>query len=421
MKNPADVIVVGGGASGMMAAIRAAECGASVLLLEGGKRPGRKILMTGNGRCNYTNRRMKNDCFRSRETGAAMRVIGSFTEKDLIAWFAERGMITAEKDGYCYPRSHQASAVQALLEQEAKRVGVHIKTNCLVKAVSGSVADGFSVRTEIGDVFGASRVILAAGGMAAPVTGSNGSGYALARGLGHSLLEPVPALVPLTAAEKFCRRWEHVRTRGRITLLIRDKKRAEAEGELQLTSYGISGIPVFQVSRYASCELSAYEKAGNTAARLPIKALINFLPEWTKEQWSAETAAESRWAKITLGQIFSGLFPDRLAEVLLSLANVQTGRMAGTLSEAERIKLWETCTSLSLTITGTRGFEAAQVTAGGIPTREVDLSTMESRFCPGLYLAGEILDVDGICGGYNLQWAFSSGWLAGQCAGEAVR
>lgn len=412
-KESADILIIGAGASGMMAAITAARSapGARVLLLEGGQVPGKKLLMTGNGRCNFTNLRMKGDCFRSRENGAAMKVIRAFSEKDTIRWFGRMGLAVSERDGYLYPRCGQASCVRDMLEEECVCAGVKLMTESKVTAArkAAEAGDFFFVQTEDGRTFQASRLILTTGGKAAPHTGSDGSGYVLAEALGHRILRPVPALVPLTAKEKFCKKWDHIRTRGRITLFVRERKAASSEGELQLAAYGISGIPVFQVSRYASAAVDTGD---------PVRAELNFLPEWTEDTLEAQM---ERGADLSLIRFLRGLFPEKLAFLFSELSGIRSDRLIGSLSAGERRRLIEKCCALSLTITGTRGFEMAQVTAGGIPTRELDLATMASRVVPGLYAAGEITDVDGICGGYNLQWAFSSGYLAGFSAAASLK
>ncbi|MCD8125203.1 MAG: aminoacetone oxidase family FAD-binding enzyme [Lachnospiraceae bacterium] len=403
------IAVIGGGAAGMTAAIAAATHGAEVTVCEAGTMPGRKLLSTGNGRCNLTNLRMKGDCFHSGRPGAAMEVIHGFDEQAVLDWLESMGVLCTDRDGYVYPRSGQASTVREALEQEMRQRGVTLRTSAKVTALQVSSENGkYKLTLGAGMPLFADAVILAAGGKAAPVTGSDGSGFALAAGLGHTVIAPLPALVPLLSSQRFFHKLHGVRVRGRVTLFADRKKLAEDTGEIQMTEHGISGIPVFQVSRFASQALAAGKK---------VRAVLDFLPELSEEAWRGRLERFAReHREMTVFTFLHGLFPDKLCRVLLERVCCREEQRLGELDAGRRGELARLVRRFDVDIRGTGSFEQAQVTAGGVSVRELDLRTMESRFHPGLFFAGEVVDVEGICGGYNLQWAWSSGYAAGSVA-----
>ena len=390
-----ELIIIGGGAAGMMAAITAAGCGVRPILLEGGERVGRKILSTGNGKCNYTNYHMTPDCFRSTDSAFPAEVLRHFNEKNTIRFFRSLGILPYDRNGYVYPRSEQAASVLDALRRGLEERDVREHTSCKVQRVSRT-GDGFLVETEVGN-FHAKRLILAAGGCAAPKTGSDGSGFILARQLGHTIVSPVPALVQLRAEEPFFKSISGVRTQARVTILIDGKPAASDRGEVQLTDYGISGIPVFQVSRYAS-------RACRERRR--VQAVLDFLPEYSMKEAEALFAQRKRehprWSE---DELLAGILPKKLAVLL---AKQGKGHQA------------QICKNWTITIKNTNGFDQAQVCAGGVSVKEIRPDTCESRLVSGLFFGGEVMDVDGICGGYNLQWAWSTGYLAGRSAAESA-
>ena len=399
------VVIIGGGAAGMAAAIAAADAGSAVVLLEGGKQPGKKLLSTGNGRCNLTNMVQNPSCYRTsegsmEENRAVWQVIRRFGCEETKQFFGGLGLYFKNRDGYLYPRSSQAQTVLAALVQGMEQRGVDVRTEAKVCGIERR-EDGFLVRTAE-QSFRADRVILCCGGMAAPATGSDGNGYELAKAFGHSVIQPLPALVPLYGESGPLKKAAGVRTDGRITLLVNGKEAASDTGELQITDYGISGIPVFQVSRFASVGLEKGEQ---------VEARISFLPEYEEP----ESFLAQVWKKCgdTLS-ILNGLFPEKLSMALLKKAGIVLHAPMERIPEKKRKLLTEMITAYPMTVTKTGGFDRAQVTAGGVRLSEVELRTMESKLVPGLQFAGEILDVDGICGGYNLQWAWASGVLAGK-------
>ena len=404
------IAVIGGGASGLMAAITAAENGAQVCILEHKDKVGKKILSTGNGRCNFTNLAQEPVCYHSDNLLFPWSVIEKFDARAAITFFLKLGIYSKNRNGYLYPQSDQASAVLDVLRIEAERLGVEILTeHKVLDIIPGK--KGFRLKTESGDVR-ADKVILAAGSKASPVTGSDGSGYALAKNLGHSLIPVLPSLVQLRCKEKFYKSISGVRVNGKVSLFVDQDCMAVDTGEIQLTNYGISGIPVFQVSRYAAIGL--YEKK-------EVKAVLNFMPDFTEEQFLAflNNRKATRPDK-TLEEFFVGLFNTKLISLWIKLSGIKSYKKIGEFTDDEMKRFVNLIQKFTVTVTETNSFDQAQVCRGGVDTREVEQETMESKYVPGLYFAGEILDVDGICGGYNLQWAWASGYIAGRSAAQNI-
>ncbi len=407
------VIIIGGGAAGSMAALAAAGSGAEVQILEQNEMIGRKILSTGNGRCNFTNRFQDPSCYRSENAGFPWEVIGKFPEPETTAFFEKLGICPKDKNGYLYPWSEQASAVREALEAALELAKIRIHTGVRVFGIvpkKNGFQVSFSKDGKKGMISG-DAVILATGSKAAAKLGSDGSGYDLAKMLGHKLVPVVPALVQLRCREKLYRQVAGVRTHGKVTVFIDGKETTSDTGELQLTDYGISGIPVFQVSRYAARGL--YEKR-------EVLAELDFMPDITDEAFLHMLEARKQMLNgLTMEQYFNGLFHKKLASALLKRIGI-SGTMPVQELDGENLeKLCRICKHFRTYIDKTNPFEQAQICAGGVDTREIDPDTMESKLVNGLYFAGEILDVDGICGGYNLQWAWTSGFLAGKGAANA--
>ena len=437
------IVIIGGGASGLVAAIGAAGSGADVTIVEHMDRVGKKILSTGNGRCNLTNLRMEADCYRSGQEGFPMEVIRGFGVDMTLAFFKGLGIEPKDRNGYIYPNSDQASAVLDVLRCEVERLGVVVLLSCNVEKIvpvdgnkdgkvggefknkakksvkveedSNQPAGGrvrYKVYTDQG-VLDADAVILAAGSKAAPSTGSDGSGYELAKMLGHRVIKPLPALVQLRCQGNMYRQMAGIRTDARVKLMAANELLAQDRGELQLTDYGLSGIPVFQVSRFAARALDQGKK---------VTALVDFMPSW--DDGEAFGLLKKRAALLghkTAEELFTGLLNKKLALVLIKLAGIQSSRKAGELSSRQLKLLLEQIKTYEAIVMSVNPFANAQVCCGGVDTREVDASTMESRLHDNLYLAGELLDVDGICGGYNLQFAWSSGMTAGIHAANGKR
>ena len=427
-----DVIVVGGGASGLAAAIEAARGGCRVTVLEQKERTGKKILATGNGRCNLTNLHMDPDtCYRGGNPAFVRDVLGRVTVAETLEWFGDLGIPTKDRNGYVYPRSDQASAVAEALAMEAEHLGVRILCGMRVESISFKGENSGNLRTagefavtaedrtdgerKAGrrETFRSRTVILAAGSKAAPATGSDGSGYELAEALGHKIIPPLPALVQLICRGRIFRQLAGIRTDGRIRLFVDGEPATADRGEVQLTEQGISGIPAFQVSRVASAALAAGRQ---------VEASLDFLPDWNREQiLEFLTARRSRLAYRKGESFLSGLFAGKLGAVLMSSAGISLTDPVSQIPDRKLEKLADQIRDFRAPVTGTRSFDSAQVCCGGVCADQVFGATMESRITPGLYLIGELLDVDGICGGYNLQWAWSTGILAGRSAAKIIR
>ncbi|MBS6954150.1 MAG: NAD(P)/FAD-dependent oxidoreductase [Enterocloster asparagiformis] len=424
------IIIIGGGASGLVAAICGARQGADVTIVEHMDRVGKKILSTGNGRCNMTNLDMRPECYRCGQPEFPLKVLEGFPVEATLDFFRELGIETRSRGGYIYPNSDQASAVLDVLRREVERLGVVVLTGCEAKGISPSPAgssgqterrpeaggrenggdnpqpgrSGYVVATGQGDLR-ADAVILAAGSKAAPSTGSDGSGYELARGLGHKVIKPLPALVQLRCQGRHYKQLAGIRTEARLSLYADGALLAEDTGELQLTDYGLSGIPTFQISRFAARALDAGKR---------VTVQVDFLPAWPQEQAFERLRERARRLGYkTAEELFVGLLNRKLAAVLLQAAGIEPALPAGGLKNRQLARLLEQLKSYQALVMSVNPFANAQVCCGGVDTRQVDPATMESRCAPGLYLAGEILDVDGICGGYNLQFAWSSGAIAG--------
>ena len=400
------VAVIGGGASGMMAAVTAASGGAHVILLEHKDRIGKKILSTGNGRCNFTNTHQEPICYHSEDPLFPWEVVERFNAQAVISFFLQLGVYSKNRNGYIYPNSDQASAVLDAFRMELDRLKVEIRTGVECREIRPG-KKGFTILTDQEPVR-ADRVILCAGSKAAPTTGSDGSGYDLAKKLGHRILPVLPALTALKCEEKFFKSIAGVRANGSVSIWSDGECIAKDTGEIQLTDYGISGIPVFQVSRYASQLL--YEKKETDA-------MLDFMPDFTKAQTNAFLRARAQTRPDKSAEMFLiGLFHKKLCDLWIRLSKIPRQRKAGELTADEIACLTDLIKVFRVRIQETNSYDKAQVCCGGIDTREVDPETLESVYVPGLYFAGEILDVDGMCGGYNLTFAWASGYAAGRSA-----
>lgn len=403
------IAVIGGGASGLMAAITAASHNAEVIIIEHKDRVGKKILSTGNGRCNFTNLSQEPVCYHSENVHFPWKILEKFNVQQTISFFLGLGIYSKNRNGYLYPQSDQASAVLDVLRIEAARLGITIMTDTNCEKIR-PVKKGFQIDTGM-RVISVDKVILAAGSKAAPVSGSDGSGYTLAKKLGHRIVPVLPSLVQLRCKENFYKAIAGIRVNGSVAIYVDGECQAKDQGEIQLTNYGISGIPVFQVSRYAAIGL--YEKK-------QVMAVLDFMPDFQEEQF--RTFLKMRIATRphkTMEEFFIGLFHKKLSDLWLKLARVERTKAVGKCTEEEISRMIGLMKRFKTEVIETNSFEQAQVCRGGVDTMEVNPDTLESKYIPGLYFAGEILDVDGICGGYNLQWAWSSGYVAGKEAANA--
>lgn len=412
------VIVIGGGASGLTAAIFAAQKGNQVTILEHKDRVGKKILMTGNGRCNLTNMSDFHGKYYSSDETSLQKIydtLVTFGANDTRDFFERLGLYTKEKrDGGVYPVSEQASVVLDILRSACVQLGVQTITDCEVQTIMPQKNSG-EISTMLLDangkskprVFSYDKLILATGGMAAPKSGSDGSGYQLAKVLGHSIIKPLPALVQLRCDGNFFKAISGVRAQVELTLYIDGKEASCEEGELQLTDYGISGIPVFQFSRLAARALDNKKRC---------EVGINFLTYVDKKEQNffAEKNADAQSCGYkTVEELLSGMVHKKIAFMICRKNKIGVGTKV---SEAGKETVRDCILELfdfRVTVTGTNSFENAQVCSGGVPLCEVD-ETFASKRCKDVYIVGELLDCDGICGGYNLQWAWATGAIAGR-------
>ena len=493
------VIVAGAGASGLVAAIAAAREGAEVTVLEAMDRPGRKLLLTGNGRCNLTNMDPELSArYYGSGQGLAQSVTERFGAEQTRRFFEELGLLTIERNGYVYPYSMQSSAVLDVLLAELRRLKVKLKFNEKIvkvekkEAVETVCAENQDSKFEQGQEqeqkqkqkqdrignerrqsvcwevktsswsYQADAIVLACGSRCLPKTGSDGSGYRLAAQLGHRIITPRPALAALNCSGDFYASLAGVRCRARVMLLADGQPVKEEIGELQWTKYGVSGIVVFQLSRFAYAEdLRRFDSAcarqtGQSARQIGVQYTlsIDLLPEFEHAYLTRLLSARaSELSKETAAVLLKGMLHEKLIPIILAKARIQksqtcrdlfhphcdgasarikesqTGRELSDATGAGKSQLIEKSSdgtidklvscmkAFTIPVTGVRSFDECQACSGGVDCREIVGETLESKLHRNLYFAGELLDVDGPCGGYNLQWAWASGYIAGQAAG----
>lgn len=407
-----DVIVIGGGAAGLMAAVTSASKGAKTLIIEHKDRVGKKILSTGNGKCNFTNALQGIAYYRGEHPAFVLPVFEQFGLKETLSFFERIGIYPKCKNGYYYPASEQASSVLEVLRMEAEYQKVTICTECNLKQLKQQ-KNSFLLLTDQGE-FITKKIIFAPGLLAAPKTGSDGSAFQYIENLGHHFTDIVPALVALQGKQSFFKALAGIRAEIQIKIYINQQEIVTENGELQLTDYGISGIPVFQVSRYATKALKKNQK---------VYALLDFMPKLSLEE--VKKILRERFYRNAHGKTASecliGMFNRKLGDVLLKEADISLHDSAKEIPEKKLLKLADKIKSLRVDIVGSKTFEQAQVCAGGVDTSEICNDTLESMLVPGVYFAGEVIDIDGTCGGYNLQWAWSSGFVAGMHAAAACK
>lgn len=407
MKN---VIVIGAGASGLIAAIYAKSKGNNVILLEKNEICGKKILATGNGRCNFWNEDQRLEHYRSSNFEKIEKIINNKNREEILKFFEKIGIEPKIKNGYYYPNSNQAISIKKALELEAQKQNVIIKTDSEVVDLKKE-KDDFKVILKNGQEIISNSVILATGSKAAPKTGSDGIGYQICKKFNHTIVKPLPALVQLKADGKFLKDWEGIRTDVLVKLYENDKKIGEEIGEIQLTNYGISGICVFNLSGRVSRGLNDNKKETvkiNFLNSLNINLPKDFI-EWMNKR---NLLVKDR----SIFELLEGVLNYKLVNVLLKKSKINNNMKWEELSLSSKNDLSENITSFKLEIIGTNSFDKAQVCSGGIPLNEIDVNDMQSLKVKGLYIIGELLDVDGDCGGYNLEWA----WITGMIAGSRV-
>lgn len=415
-----DTIIVGAGAAGMTAAIACGKENQKVLLLDHQNQMGRKILVTGNGKCNLTNFAQKTEYYRSDCPEKAQNILSVFGQKEAMELFQSLGIYTKDKKGYVYPYSEQAASVRDAFETEilanpsiifvpfSEVYTVQKKEELFIVKVReqseqsrGKLSNGGKIEK----VYRCRTLLITTGGFAGPKFGCDGSGYAFAKAFGHEIIKPLPALTALKSSAPFLKKVSGVRNQAEITLEIDGKPVKKETGELQWTDYGISGVAIFQLSRFAITALEEKKK---------VVLYFDFMPELSSDEKLRLflTLAQNHKKREVLSFI-KGLFPAKLCPVILREAGLKEKSLVEILKEEEWNALVMAVGHFPLRINGYMGYEKAQVTRGGISLAELT-DDLESDFQPGLFFAGEVADVDGTCGGYNLQWAFSSGTVAGR-------
>jgi predicted Rossmann fold flavoprotein len=407
-----DVIVIGGGASGLMAAGRAAELGARVLLLEKMGRVGIKLALTGKGRCNLTNSGELQDFIESyRHNGKFLyNVFSRFFNADLIAFFEARGLSTIEERGRrIFPASQRSQDVVRVLRNFISSHGVRVMIHTPVRDILVHGGRAVGVRTDAG-IFEAPRLVLATGGASYPQTGSSGEGYKMAEELGHTIQTLRPSLVPLEIEEPFVQNLQGLGLKNvKATLLCGGQKVGEEFGEMLFTHFGVSGPIILTLSGDAAVEVG----------RRKVELSVDFKPALSWEQVEARLIRELQiHRRQQVSKILTYLLPQRLVPLFIQRAEFPASLRGAEVRSAERKRLGRLLKDWRLTVKGPRPLEEAIVTAGGVSVKEIHPSTMESKLVKGLHFCGEVIDVDGRTGGYNLQAAFSTGWVAGEAAAK---
>ena len=398
-----NIIVIGGGASGILAAIIARRNQANVTILERNIKIGKKILATGNGRCNFTNATATENDYNHPEF--VSKAFQAFSPVKTFAFFEELGIAPKVEDlGKAYPLSEQASSIVDVLVYELDRLGVKIVTEAYVKEIKKS-NNLFTVFLDNGNTYTADKVIVCTGGKAMPSSGSDGSGYQLAKTLGHHTTHIFPALVKLKLDSPYLKHLDGVKFPGRVELIHRNLVLQEEQGDILFTKSGISGPTILQLSRKANAFLAQKEEVWVKVI------LVNLLTRKDVEK----RLSLSLNKPIDFSLV--GLIHKKIIPSILKEAGIHNPSMlVSSVPNKEKNKLVNLLFDWRFLVKESHGFEDAQVTAGGIQISEIDRETMESKLVKGLYFTGEIIDIDGLCGGYNLQWAWSSAYLAGMHA-----
>ena len=401
-----EIAVIGGGASGLIAAITARKAGKKVTILERKERILKKVLVTGNGRCNLTNARASISNYFGKNILSIENILNNFTPQNVMDFFYELGVICNEEErGKVYPLSGQASSVVDALRFEAEKLGIKIETEFYVRKIE---KDGFKFKISSEDKrkIEANRVILSTGGQSYPKLGSNGSGFQLAKDFGHSITKLSPAIVQLKTEKYQVKGLQGIKADTSVTAYGDNKKICTYNGELLFTDYGISGNVVFNISFV----MPLYKN---------VEFEIDFMKKFDyNELYELLRKRKKIMAHLTMENYFNGMINKKLGQFLSKMSGIE--KLSKPVKDLNDNEIRKLCTSLKkyrINILETTGFKNAQVTAGGISLDEVNTDTLESKIIKGLYFSGEVLDVYGECGGFNLQWAWASGYIAGKNAG----
>jgi predicted Rossmann fold flavoprotein len=393
------LIIIGGGASGIMAAITASQYSEKVLIIEKNNRIGKKVLVTGNGRCNYTNTLLKSTDFNN--PSFVEQTLNQFSVEDTIAFFETLGIEPKfEDEGKTYPLSEQSSSFLDVFLYELKLRNISVELNQEIISINKK-NELFKLTSNDNRVFMSKKVILSTGGKSMPLTGSNGSGFELAKTLGHHITEVFPALVKLRIESPYLKQLSGVKISTQVDLIVNDKVIQTENGDILFANYGISGPTVLELSRKANDNII---KGSNVGVRI---VLIQSLPK----SKIVERFEIFKYREID--QSLVGLVNKRFINVLIKQAGIEKNNtIISDIPKSKLFKLIDLLYDWRLKVVGSLGFDDSQVTAGGIDITQIDELTLESKLCKGLFFCGEVLDVDGRCGGFNLQWAWSSGHVA---------
>jgi len=420
-----DCIIIGAGAAGLMTAIAAAKNGPGlkILLLDGQKKTGAKILMSGGTRCNVTNKEVSEKDYNSHQLMRVRNILRAFDNRQAIRFFNDLGVeLVLEATQKYFPTTHSGKTVLDALVAECTKQSVEIKNEhkVLAVAVEGGI---FTIKGE-GFTYQTRTVALTTGGLSYPTTGSDGTGYRIAQSFGHTVLDTMPALTPLTTDDADFKKLSGISLPVVLTLFVTGKKHKTIRDDFLFTHLGFSGPAALDISRHwLAAELLQIQAAPvaevNGAKEEQPQLFANFLPSQNTERFEVFVhKAQEQHPKKSLKNFLSGLLPERLAYALLAKAGIDGTRLLNQLAKEARRKLVMVCTHYPLAVSGVVGYSKAEVTAGGVDLAEADPKTLESKYQSGLFFAGEILDVDGRIGGFNFQWAWASGHAAGTAIAE---
>lgn len=403
-----DTIIVGGGPAGLTAAITLSRQGKQVLILERNKSCLKKLLITGNGHCNYWNENQDHHHYHTTNDKLISTLLSDTLKEQAYQWIESLGIVPRIKNGYYYPFSNQATSMKEALLTEAHRLGVQIITEAMVTKIEKQ-GKTFYITTP-NQTYTSLHLVLATGSKAYPKTGSDGSGYQLAEMLGHTIIPSHPSLVQLEGMEKYAKDWSGVRADVIVSLYENHKKIKEESGELQFTDYGLSGICIFNLSR----NIAIYQDTQLYEIH------IKFTP-WAKDQTALDTWFQKREKALpgrTFEQMLEGFLHYKVIHVIAKKMHITPDYPWNHFTKSRKIELYQWLLDYPIRIYATKGFDFAQVCSGGVSLEEIHLHSLESKKVPGLYFVGELLDVDGDCGGYNLGFAWMSGLLVGKHIGE---